>query len=113
MYIIVFKHLNIQTILVFSKHFTTFLYLTQVIKKLPDNEIPGKIYRDDINLIIDLVSVPEETEVLVYDVMGRKLFQRKLSGGTQHILNVKADTKMLLVYLKNSSGNLCRKIIGT
>jgi len=83
------------------------------IKKLPDNEIPGKIYRDGINLIIDLVSVPEETEVLVYDVMGRKLFQRKLSGGTQHILNIKADTKMLLVYLKNSSGNLCRKIIGT
>ena len=32
MYIIVFQRLNIQTVLMFSKYFTTFLYRTQVTK---------------------------------------------------------------------------------
>jgi len=75
-----------------------------------DNEFPAKIYTDGSNLIIDLLSVSTETDAFVYDIMGRKLLQRKLQGETQHTLNFKTGTQIIIVQLKNKHGSICRKL---
>jgi hypothetical protein len=81
------------------------------VKNQSDNEISGRIYTDGSHLIIDLVSVTGESEVFVYDVLGRKVFQQKLQGGIRHILNYKVFTRVLIVNLKNRNGSLSRKLI--
>ena len=75
------------------------------------NGLPGRVYTDGTHLIIDLVLVPEETEVFVYDLMGRLLLQQKLAGEIQHKLNLITDTQILIVFLKNQNGTLCRKLL--
>ncbi|MCX6268443.1 MAG: hypothetical protein NTW16_13960 [Bacteroidetes bacterium] len=65
----------------------------------------------DTRLIIDLVLIPEETEVCVYDAIGRLLLQQKLAGGVLHYLVLDADAQLLIVSLKNPAGALCRKLL--
>jgi len=82
------------------------------VKNKTDYELPAKIYTDGTHLIIDLVSVLPQTEVSIYDILGRKVFQQNLQGGIQHTLNFKIGTQLLLVCLKNQDGSLNRKILG-
>ena len=76
----------------------------------PDNELDARIYSDGTHLIIDLVLVPQETEVYVYDFIGQLLFRQTAAGESRHILDFNADTQMLIVYLKNPDGTMCRKL---
>ncbi|NTW32359.1 MAG: hypothetical protein HGB12_07005, partial [Bacteroidetes bacterium] len=73
-------------------------------------DIPGRIYSDGVHLIVDLSLVPEETEVFVYDVLGRLLLQQKLQGKIVHQLDMNPDTQILICYLKNTNGSLCKKL---
>ena len=75
-----------------------------------DKELPGRIYTDGSNLFIDLRLVPSETEVFVYDNLGRLLLKQKLTGRNEHILNLSTDIQILIVNLKNPNGSLCRKL---
>lgn len=74
-------------------------------------EIPGRIYADGSRLIVDLTLVSEETEVFVYDLMGRKLLQQKLQGKTEHNLSLNANTQILIFSLKNPNGNISQKLL--
>lgn len=74
-------------------------------------ELPGRIYADGNRLIVDLTLVSEETEVFVYDLMGRKLLQQKLLGKIQHNLSLNANTQILIFSLKNSNGNISQKLL--
>ena len=75
------------------------------------NELPARIYADAGHLIVDLVLVPEETEVFVYDLMGHLVVKQKLTGEIRHTLNFISDTQILIVCLKNQSGHLYRKLL--
>jgi hypothetical protein len=81
------------------------------ISDLLDEEFPARIYTDGVHLIIDLTLVSENTNVFIYDLTGRLLLERKLPGKSQHTLNFSANTQMLIVYLKNPRGSLCRKLL--
>jgi len=81
------------------------------VKNQSENELPANIYTDGIHLIIDLALVSGETEIIVSDVMGRKIFEKKLQGAIRHALNFEAGSQLLVVCLKNQSGNLCRKLV--
>lgn len=74
-------------------------------------ELQGKIYADGNRLIVDLTLVSDETEIFVYDLMGRKLLQQKLQGKIQHNLSLDAKTQILLFSLKNANGNISRKLL--
>lgn len=82
-----------------------------VVKDDSKKEFPGKIYADDSRLIVDLTLVSEDTEVFVYDLMGRKLFQQKLQGRIQHNLILNANTQILIFSLKNPKGNISQKLL--
>jgi len=78
---------------------------------LSENKLPATIYSEGSQLIVDLIAVPLETEIIVYDVIGRKLFQQNLAGGIRHTLNFNAGNNISLVSLQNADGTLCRKIV--
>jgi hypothetical protein len=75
------------------------------------NELPANIYKDGNDLVIDLNLVSEGTDVIIYDLMGRIMFQQKLSGKNRHKLNFNACSQLLFIYLKNPDGNLYRKLL--
>ncbi|MEI6682307.1 MAG: hypothetical protein WCO44_06750 [Bacteroidota bacterium] len=76
-----------------------------------ENELPGKIYSNGTNLIIDLQQVTAETDVYVYNVLGQLLFHDKLAGGILHKLDLNTDAQMLLIDLNNSVGSLHKKVL--
>jgi len=84
-----------------------------LIKNQTDVELTAKIYTEGTGLIVDLSSIIQDTEVSVYDILGRKIFQEKLQGKIKHTLNFKTGRQVLIVSLKNPDGSLSRKIIGS
>ncbi|MCX6268441.1 MAG: hypothetical protein NTW16_13950 [Bacteroidetes bacterium] len=79
-------------------------------KNHSDNTFPARIYADGTHLVFDLIFIPEETEVYVYDLLGQLLLRKKLAGEIQHRLPFSAPAQLLVVYLKNSNGTMCRKL---
>ncbi len=59
----------------------------------------------------DLTFVSRETEILVCDVLGRKLLQKQLQGGTLYALPLALTADILTVTLSNADGRLSRKLI--
>jgi hypothetical protein len=74
-------------------------------------ELPARIYTNDKRLIIDLTLISNETDIFVYDILGRLLLQQKLQGETRHDFTINSDTQILIVYLKNPDGSLCQKLL--
>lgn len=88
-----------------------FVLYFRSVKNHPGKELPARIYIGDNRLIIDLTLISNETDIFVYDIMGRKLLHQKLNGETLHNLNIDAHTQLLIVYLKNQDRSLCRKLL--
>jgi autotransporter-associated beta strand protein len=86
------------------------LHLTPV-RELTREELPARIFTDGEKILIDLMAVTGETTVCVYDLLGRKRYDRRLTGETQHTLNFNPGTQPLIIQLKNPQGSLCRKIL--
>jgi hypothetical protein len=61
--------------------------------------------------MIDLSLINKQTELSVYDVLGRKLLQKKLQGETLHSLYLTFATDILIVRLSNPDGRICRKLM--
>lgn len=80
------------------------------IKNNSDSGFPARIYTDGFKLIVDLTLVSKETDVVVYDLMGRFLLHQKLQGETKHIIEFNGNTQILIVSLNNPNGNLCQKL---
>jgi hypothetical protein len=74
------------------------------------NEFPARIYTDGFQLVVDLTLVGKETDIVVYDLMGRLLLHQKLQGESQHKLNLNADTQIIVVSLRNPDGSLNQKV---
>ena len=86
--------------------------LVNLINNLPERELKAKIYSDGSHLIIDLSQVFIQTDVMVYDCLGRKLFQQKLSGGGINALNFRCGRQFLVVRLLNTEGIFYHKLLG-
>jgi hypothetical protein len=74
-------------------------------------DLPVKIYTDGYQLIVDLTLVSQETDVFVYDLMGRLLLQKKFQGEMQSYIDLNSETQILFVCLRNPDGSLCRKLL--
>jgi hypothetical protein len=75
-----------------------------------NGELPARVYSNGTHLIVDLTLVSMPTDVFVYDLMGKLLLRQKVQGKTQHNLTLNTNTQILIVYLKNPSGSLTKKI---
>jgi hypothetical protein len=74
-------------------------------------ELPARIYYDGHQLVIDLTLVGTETETFVYDLLGRLLYHNTLQGLFQHKFSLNSTSQIVVVYLKNQQGKVCRKIV--
>lgn len=88
-----------------------FVLYFESVKNQSDKELPGNIYTDGAHLVVDLTLVSRETDVFVYDIMGRILLQQKVQGNTQQNLILNAHKQTLVVALKNQDGSLSRKLL--
>ena len=88
----------------FILHFTP-------IKMTADATLPANIFANANGLNIDLTSIPDETDLFVYDVLGRVLRQQKLQGNTSTLLEFGNIRQLVVVSLKNQHGSLNRKIV--
>ncbi len=88
----------------FILHFTP-------IKMTADATLPANIFANANGLNIDLTSIPDETDLFVYDVLGRVLRQQKLQGNTSTLLEFGNTRQLVVVSLKNQHGSLNRKIM--
>ncbi len=79
-------------------------------KKNYGNKLPAQIYANGQQLIIDLSSVQNETSVMIYDLLGRLIVQKRLQGSTQHKLKINLPPQVLIVKLINPQGYLTRKV---
>ncbi len=73
-------------------------------------QLPANIYTDGNQLIVDLTLIDKDTEVKVYDMLGRLLLQQSLASETKNKINLIADSQILFIYLKNTDGTLCHKL---
>jgi hypothetical protein len=76
-------------------------------------ELPAMAYCNSGQLVVDLTSISGQTEVTVYDVLGKLLLQKKVEGALLHRLNLNSTTQLLLVRLQNEKGQFNRKLIFT
>jgi hypothetical protein len=74
------------------------------------NELPARIYNDGRNLVIDLRLIGKETNISICDAIGRTLLHKSLQGSTLHKININVNTQLLIIYLSNQQGNICRKL---
>lgn len=74
------------------------------------NKLPARIYTDGNRLMVDLSLVTTESEVFVYDALGRLLLHKTIQGLTKQELNINGSTQILLVQLTNKQGKLSRKL---
>lgn len=75
-----------------------------------EKDLPVRIYSGDSQLVVDLTAVDKDTEVLVYDILGRKLLQQKLKGKTLHHLSVNNQVQVAIVHLSNPDGGHVQKL---
>ena len=75
------------------------------------NELDVRIYTNGSQLIVDLTSIDKETDLMVYNIMGKLVLQEKLLGEIQHAIDLNANMQILFVYLKNPDGSLTQKLL--
>jgi hypothetical protein len=78
-----------------------------------DYSIPAKVFSMENKLVIDLTLISEETELYVYDLVGRLVLQGKLTANSIHSIDFSISSQMVLIYLKNQSGSLKQKLVWT
>ena len=86
----------------FVLHFTS-----QKSNNLEEN-FPALIYYDGNDIIVDLTLVSEQTEVVIYDMLGRRIINQSLQGQTIHHLLVNSKNQIYIVSAK-SGNNIVRK----
>ena len=80
-------------------------------EKQDNQTLPARIFVSNGQLAVDLTLIPMPTEVMVYDIPGKLILQRKLPGKMSHLLDLTLPTQLLFVYLKNEIGTRTQKII--
>lgn len=87
-----------------------YLYFSSI-ENHSDSKFTPKVYTSQNQLIVDLSLVSNKTEIFIYDIFGRVLLHQSLNGNTQHSLNLKVNTQLLIVSLHNPDGKFCQKIL--
>jgi len=75
------------------------------------NELPVKIYYDGNDIIVDLTLVPEQTEVVIYDMLGKRVLNKNLQGQTIHRLLVTSKSQIYIVSVKSVNKSTIKKVV--
>lgn len=73
-------------------------------------KLPVKIYSNGTQLLVDLSMLKNPSEIAVYDILGKLLLKKSLTGATLHNLNINVATQILMIHLQNEEGSIKRKL---
>ena len=73
--------------------------------------IPAGIYYNEEGIVIDLNLVKDNTDLSIYDILGRIILQKNLQGGLQNQIYLNLPPQVLIISLKNTKGTLEKKFV--
>ena len=73
-------------------------------------ELPANVYSNGNHLVVDLSLVTNQTNVSVYDIMGRLILNGDYSEKTKHNIPFNRNTQIVIVHLKNQSGSVVKMV---
>jgi len=76
-----------------------------------EDDLSALIYYDGIDIIVDLTLVPEQTEVVIYDMLGRRVLNQNLEGQTVHHLLVNSKNQIYIVVAKSVNKHVRKKLL--
>ena len=76
-----------------------------------ENELSSKIYYDGNDIVVDLTLVPEQTEVNIYDMLGRLILSKTVTGNTIHRFSISKTNQILIVSAKSENKTKRSKVL--
>ncbi|NOR28558.1 MAG: hypothetical protein GQ540_08530 [Lutibacter sp.] len=76
-----------------------------------EEDLSALIYYDGNDIIVDLTLVPEQTEVVIYDMLGRRVLNQNLEGQTVHHLLVNSKSQLFIVVAKSVNKSVRKKVL--
>lgn len=74
-------------------------------------EIPARIFVLNGKLVLDMTMISGNSEMIIYDMPGRVLMHRKLSGETKNEISLDIKTQLIIVCLNTNSGSIRKKVM--
>ena len=62
-----------------------------------NNKLPIRIYYNENEIVFDVSLIPEDTDVKIFDMLGRKILENKIRGKTIHYLPFKNKNQVFIV----------------
>lgn len=75
------------------------------------NYLPAQVNITGNKLTVNLEKINEETNILVSDLLGRVLCNKKSKGGIKEIVELPTKGQIFIVSLYNHTGNFCQKVV--
>ena len=81
-------------------------------KEVPigDNNLPIHIYYNGNEIVFDLSLIPEDTDVKIFDTLGRKILEKKIRGKTIHYLPFNNKNQVFIAKAVSSGLSFISKI---
>jgi hypothetical protein len=76
-----------------------------------NNELPVNIYYDGNDIVVDLTLIPEQTEVNIYDLLGRKIISQSLRGQAIHYIPISIKEQVYIVSAKSVNKTVRKKVL--
>ncbi len=75
--------------------------------------LPAQIYSFNGQLTVDLTYVTEDTEIMIFDSLGRLLTNKHAKGGIKHRFDLPGDVQLMIVSLSNRHGKSYQKVVNS
>ena len=76
-----------------------------------ENDLSALIYYNGEAVVVDLTKVLEQTEVIIYDMLGKRILNKKLAGQTVHYLTVQPKNQVYIVVAKSGNESTTKKVV--
>lgn len=65
--------------------------------QIEDNKLPIHIYYNGNEIVFDVSLIPDDTDVKIFDTLGRKILEKKIRGKTIHYLPFNNKNQVFIV----------------
>ena len=79
------------------------LHFTPINESVSKDNLSALIYYDGDDLVVDLTDVPEQTEIKVFDILGRLILNKKIEGKSIQYFPMGKTKQLLLVVAKSEA----------
>ena len=85
------------------------LHFSPIIKDV--ESLPAIVYYDKSQIIVDLTLIDGQTDVKVYDMLGKLLIEKKVEGKMIHHFNINSKHEIYIVVANSKGKSIRRKVL--